>query len=471
MSVALFISSSSFFICTSLDMAGPFRSTIKAKIREKFEREGKDFELWVKIYNKYIPKYSEDDLELWRQLYEQIGSFLGVSKYIEKHHGVKVHDTTISKKLQQKFKQQGKNFQKWIRNYDKSISRSGFEEIYDDNVVKEWIKLFEKIGSYKGVVRYLQKKYGTAPIDATIKRKIKEKFERDGKDFEEWEEKFSQYSIGLSSGYPEEDVDKWEDLYEDIGSFKGVSEHIKSLEEKAPADITIKRRLEKRFSDQERDFEEWKGKHEDWHFKIYSEEDVELWKKLYETIGSFYGVDKFLKKKYGQGPDHSTIQVRLQQKFERENRDFNKWRRIYGQLYFEEICRWYFEQIFQAKFPKMKLKWLKNPNSGYYLQLDGFSKRLRIAFEYNGPQHYEFTLPYHKSQQDLIDQQYRDALKRNLCKEMNVLLIIVPYWIEPENMQKFIISQYENLTNKKLPEITEYDYKRFYFKGGLDKFL
>jgi len=54
---------------------------------------------------------------------------------------------------------------------------------------------------------------------------------------------------------------------------------------------------------------------------------------------------------------------------------------------------------------------------------------------------------------------------------MNVLLIIVLYWIKPEKMQKFIIFQYENLTSKKLPEMPKFDYKQFYFRGGLDKFL
>jgi len=54
---------------------------------------------------------------------------------------------------------------------------------------------------------------------------------------------------------------------------------------------------------------------------------------------------------------------------------------------------------------------------------------------------------------------------------MGILLIIVPYWIEPENMQKFIITQYENLTRKKLPKMPHFDYKQFYYSGGLDKFL
>jgi len=446
-------------------------ATIKYKLEDKFLREGKNFESWINKYNKYTPKYSDEDLELWKQLYEQIGSFLGVSNYLEKNCGIKVYDSLISRKLKKKFKQEGKNFQKWIQKYDKSILRSGFKEVYDDKEIKEWMKLFEKIGSYKGVVRYLKNKYGNAPIDATIKRKIKESFDRVGKNFEDWEIFFSQYSLGLSSGYPEKDVENWEELYKKIGSFQGVSEHIKSVKDRAPAGITIKRRLEQKFSEEDRDFEEWKTEYEDWHFKIYSEEDVKLWENLFERIGSFYGVDKFLKKKYGQGPDSYTIQVRIKQKFERENRDFDKWRRIYGQAYFEEICRWYFEQIFQSKFPKIKLKWLKNPKSGYYLYFDGYNKRLKIAFEYNGPQHYEFTPPYHKSYEDLVDQQYRDALKEKLCKEMEVLLIIVPYWIEPENMQKFIITNYENLTGVKLPKMPNFDYKQFYFSGGLENFL
>lgn len=221
-------------------------TTIKYKLKEKFLREGKNFESWINKYNRYTPKYSEDDFELWSQLYEQIGSFLGVSKYLKKNYGIKVHDTIISRKLKQKFKQDGKDFQKWVQKYNKSQLRSGFKEKYTKEDIKEWIKLFEKIGSYKGVVRYLKSKYEIEPLDATIKRKIKEKFVKEGKNFEEWEQEFSKYPLGVSSGYPEEDIEKWEEFYEDIGSFQGVSEHIKLIKDKAPADITIKRRLKKK---------------------------------------------------------------------------------------------------------------------------------------------------------------------------------------------------------------------------------
>jgi hypothetical protein len=54
----------------------------------------------------------------------------------------------------------------------------------------------------------------------------------------------------------------------------------------------------------------------------------------------------------------------------------------------EEICRKYFEHIFQEKFPKKRLKWLISPRTNS-MELDGYCEKLGIAFEYQGIQHYK----------------------------------------------------------------------------------
>lgn len=81
-------------------------------------------------------------------------------------------------------------------------------------------------------------------------------------------------------------------------------------------------------------------------------------------------------------------------------------------------------------FPKIRPKWLKG------LELDGYNKKLRIAFEYQGEQHYNKDHHFHivtgnkvKSHRTQIR---NDRLKKRICKERKVLLIIVPYWIPKE---------------------------------------
>lgn len=62
----------------------------------------------------------------------------------------------------------------------------------------------------------------------------------------------------------------------------------------------------------------------------------------------------------------------------------------------EIICRGFFERIFNAKFPKARPEWLVNPISGGQMHLDGYCKKLKLAFEFNGPQHYIFYPKYHR---------------------------------------------------------------------------
>lgn len=53
-------------------------------------------------------------------------------------------------------------------------------------------------------------------------------------------------------------------------------------------------------------------------------------------------------------------------------------------------------------------------------------------------------------------------MKLELCKQNDVTLIQIPYFIPPNNMQQYITNQYEHLSNQKLPKIPEIDYNKFY---------
>ena len=89
----------------------------------------------------------------------------------------------------------------------------------------------------------------------------------------------------------------------------------------------------------------------------------------------------------------------------------------------EEYCRKVFEEIFSVRFEKTRsLDFLSITNKNgknTRIELDGYSKELSIAFEYNGEQHYKqigrFSTPLY------------DDLKISLCEENNVKLFVIPY--------------------------------------------
>jgi len=127
----------------------------------------------------------------------------------------------------------------------------------------------------------------------------------------------------------------------------------------------------------------------------------------------------------------------------------------------EIICRGFFERIFNTKFPKARLKWLMNPLTGGQMHFDGYSKELNLAFEFNGPQHYIFYPKYHKEDQDLVKQQARDKIKSELCKKNGITLIIVPYTLDYDEFQDYIIEEYQRLTAKKVKNKQKYDWRMF----------
>jgi len=101
----------------------------------------------------------------------------------------------------------------------------------------------------------------------------------------------------------------------------------------------------------------------------------------------------------------------------------------------ERLSRIYIETVTGKKFPKTKPEWLQG------LELDGYCKELKLAFEYNGKQHYEYINFYHKNDKGLKHRMKLDILKKNICKQKNIKLIVVPYIYSCKNekeMYRFI---------------------------------
>lgn len=101
----------------------------------------------------------------------------------------------------------------------------------------------------------------------------------------------------------------------------------------------------------------------------------------------------------------------------------------------ETKCRNIFEELLKVPFPCGKYDFLVNHKTGYLLELDGFNNHLKLAFEYDGIQHHE-PVDYFGGKNAYENRIYLDNLKNKLCKENNITLIRIPYYIV--DLRKFI---------------------------------
>ena len=108
----------------------------------------------------------------------------------------------------------------------------------------------------------------------------------------------------------------------------------------------------------------------------------------------------------------------------------------------EKITRKFFEHIFKEKFPSHHPTWLVSKKSSRLLELDGYNKKLKIAFEYQGEQHYRYIKQFHRNgPEDLEKQKRHDETKRKECKKRNIQLIETPYNISRDKIFKYIIQE------------------------------
>ena len=104
----------------------------------------------------------------------------------------------------------------------------------------------------------------------------------------------------------------------------------------------------------------------------------------------------------------------------------------------EEITRKIFEILFNEKFIKIRPKWLNG------LELDGYSEKLQLAFEYDGIQHTKFVKYFHRTEENFQIRKNLDDLKDKLCKQYNVILFRIPYHIKYNDIKNYIVELCNN---------------------------
>jgi hypothetical protein len=94
----------------------------------------------------------------------------------------------------------------------------------------------------------------------------------------------------------------------------------------------------------------------------------------------------------------------------------------------ENKVRSVLEDLFNVDFKSIRPEFLRPPKEigKTLLELDGYNESLKLAFEHQGMQHYNNIPFFHRGGCSLEQLQKRDAYKVKRCKELGIILIVVP---------------------------------------------
>lgn len=106
----------------------------------------------------------------------------------------------------------------------------------------------------------------------------------------------------------------------------------------------------------------------------------------------------------------------------------------------ERLCRAIFEHLFGDSFVRSRPAWLLS-GQGAPMEFDGYNERLKLAFEYQGIQHYQPVAKFKVSNERQRAIQARDELKAGIARKRGIVLIRIPYTVEHCKLEEFIRQQ------------------------------
>lgn len=109
----------------------------------------------------------------------------------------------------------------------------------------------------------------------------------------------------------------------------------------------------------------------------------------------------------------------------------------------ETACRTYLEHRFGVPFPTCRPAFLRNPETNENLELDCYNSTLRLAVEFQGPQHYQWPnyLGTRQTYEEFVSLLRRDKFKIAICDRVGVYVIRVPYTVDIKDIPAFIESR------------------------------
>ena len=110
-----------------------------------------------------------------------------------------------------------------------------------------------------------------------------------------------------------------------------------------------------------------------------------------------------------------------------------------------------FEKITGKLFPKKRSIFTNKK-----MELDGFNDEMKIGFEQQGIQHYEYVPFFHRNDITNFQKQCeRDQQKRDECKSLGIYLIEIPYTLLDIKKEEYIRAKLDEIGNLKIHESKE----------------
>lgn len=103
-------------------------------------------------------------------------------------------------------------------------------------------------------------------------------------------------------------------------------------------------------------------------------------------------------------------------------------------------------KVVQEIFPHQRVELEHNVATHGGLFLDIYLPGLKVAFEYDGSQHFEYNEHFHGSRENFIKARKRDLEKDDLCEQQGITLIRVAY--NEEMSKELLLKKLEGAWNE-----------------------